>query len=1039
MRRLLVVSFCLLFAISSTTLARQAPKGASAADRDFQVRAPALLDLDRPLDQQGLKASVQQDTFVLGHWTFDSGPNCIPDGWTSVDLTPQPCYFHIDDFAGLNGGSFGLLVPLEGNQSLWMGARPDPSDNILCTYARLPGYGNSWQQQWCFKCIDVPDTEEVYIEYLVQWDSEPGFDYTYVEYVTRSTCDSLTHPDIIPLNAWEAIRSYTGTGTKTFVRDTIPSGHGGAVKIRFYFESDIGWSDQDGNWDTDGACIFDSVTVRAEVAGVYDFEDFEDESPGDIVTTDGDWSCCNLSGFGDFAGLYPGIALVQEDPCQSYITCMWAFINGSTETYACGGFPAQFAVPKMNQREQFLFNEIWSPAIPWAGVGATVELVYDVYWDLALDGMVFFIWHVRSWVGGCPQPWRDRLLVYYADDKTWFTSTQDVSDLIQPGLSHIQVALACWDMCGFWCNGYTGDCHSHSPLINEVELRRISTTGPQFSTRDIDLFQDTFPENGSVNSTGRIDAAIDLLPYTTLDNAPGDSVAITIADPFDGIEEPEPISGFGGSVFFYLSIDPPDQPGKMMPSELQEDGFRWPMIDSMFCDGRKWYVFRCDTAFSEPSGPRTGPAQDRWCIDINDHVFTDGDTLWFFFGARNNVAVMNWWTQGPGTTSDMSEACANAMEIQILPGGGAARGGDILYVDDWSGFGVQPYFDSAFEIMGIDELVDRYDVRNPSSAQGNSPGNRVVNVAAQLHPFYRKIIWNCGFARSATIGDGTLAVEKADDFGLLFFFLDQHPDPSGAGIYFSGDSMCEEMATMTGANAIAFIGTYMPHALVSGSHVPYHGVSPLVIGEPGGIFDHGAPFGVDTMVAYGGCPIINDFDMIRPVGDAKIEMTYSGTGNPNDGAVISYDTTNALDNPVAVVLSSFSFNYIRDDRPAGIPDRADHLTDIIRFLRNPLDDPTGAGGTPQFTNSLAQNYPNPFNPSTTIKYSIKARASVSLKIYNVTGQLVKTLVNEEKPAGEYTKGWNGRNDAGNPVSSGVYFYKLVTKNFTQTKKMVLLK
>ena len=92
-----------------------------------------------------------------------------------------------------------------------------------------------------------------------------------------------------------------------------------------------------------------------------------------------------------------------------------------------------------------------------------------------------------------------------------------------------------------------------------------------------------------------------------------------------------------------------------------------------------------------------------------------------------------------------------------------------------------------------------------------------------------------------------------------------------------------------------------------------------------------------------------------------------------------------------------------------------------------------------FRNSLAQNYPNPFNPSTTIKYSVKNNAHVSLKIYNVAGQLVRTLVDSDMNAGAYTETWNGRSNTGNSVSSGVYFYKLVTKDFSMTKKMVLLK
>jgi hypothetical protein len=155
--------------------------------------------------------------------------------------------------------------------------------------------------------------------------------------------------------------------------------------------------------------------------------------------------------------------------------------------------------------------------------------------------------------------------------------------------------------------------------------------------------------------------------------------------------------------------------------------------------------------------------------------------------------------------------------------------------------------------------------------------------------------------------------------------------------------------------------------------------------------------------------------------------------------VIAQASINSLGIPVRTVLSGFSFHYIRDDRPAGIPDRADHMWHILLYLQNILDEPIAVKPGTGYTNSLAQNYPNPFNPSTTIKYSIKDNAYVSLKIYNVAGQLVRTLVNSDMKAGAYTETWKGLNNSGNPVSSGVYFYKLVTKDFSMTKKMVLLK
>ncbi|MCL1827517.1 MAG: T9SS type A sorting domain-containing protein [Candidatus Cloacimonetes bacterium] len=88
---------------------------------------------------------------------------------------------------------------------------------------------------------------------------------------------------------------------------------------------------------------------------------------------------------------------------------------------------------------------------------------------------------------------------------------------------------------------------------------------------------------------------------------------------------------------------------------------------------------------------------------------------------------------------------------------------------------------------------------------------------------------------------------------------------------------------------------------------------------------------------------------------------------------------------------------------------------------------------------LGDAYPNPFNPSTTIKYSLKTAGSVSLDIYNIKGQKVKTLVEEFQNAGLHNVSWNGSDNSGKPISSGVYFYQLKTEDFSSVKKLILLK
>jgi len=89
--------------------------------------------------------------------------------------------------------------------------------------------------------------------------------------------------------------------------------------------------------------------------------------------------------------------------------------------------------------------------------------------------------------------------------------------------------------------------------------------------------------------------------------------------------------------------------------------------------------------------------------------------------------------------------------------------------------------------------------------------------------------------------------------------------------------------------------------------------------------------------------------------------------------------------------------------------------------------------------SLDQNFPNPFNPVTTIRFQLEEPSRVRLEIFDVRGALVRKLVNGARPAGGNLVTWDGKNDSGQAVSSGVYFYRLTANDFSHTKKMVFLK
>jgi hypothetical protein len=122
----------------------------------------------------------------------------------------------------------------------------------------------------------------------------------------------------------------------------------------------------------------------------------------------------------------------------------------------------------------------------------------------------------------------------------------------------------------------------------------------------------------------------------------------------------------------------------------------------------------------------------------------------------------------------------------------------------------------------------------------------------------------------------------------------------------------------------------------------------------------------------------------------------------------------------------------------------DWLATVLTIEAPPDLDAPSTGVAQNVTNTpsvyaLEQNYPNPFNPSTVITYSVPEKAHVVLEIFNVLGQRVISLIDQEQSAGTHSIGWNARDSRNVQVSSGVYFLKMQTSSFSQVKKMLLMK
>jgi len=213
-------------------------------------------------------------------------------------------------------------------------------------------------------------------------------------------------------------------------------------------------------------------------------------------------------------------------------------------------------------------------------------------------------------------------------------------------------------------------------------------------------------------------------------------------------------------------------------------------------------------------------------------------------------------------------------------------------------------------------------------------------------------------------------------------------------------------------------------------------------------------FNYNNGVLYAGDMGLYNSTDLGDTWQLKYGVTFDNQGYPTDvkmfSDIISYQNVLiASVNANSILISydggnnwdSFSEGLFTDWTFAGLAIKDPYIWALRDFMGNayyrPLTNITAVENdnlTSPNNFILNQNHPNPFNPNTIINYSIPKSYQVSIKIFNVLGSEIETLVNEEKPVGTYELSWNAAN-----LPSGVYFYQLQAGSFVQTRKMILLK
>ncbi len=246
-------------------------------------------------------------------------------------------------------------------------------------------------------------------------------------------------------------------------------------------------------------------------------------------------------------------------------------------------------------------------------------------------------------------------------------------------------------------------------------------------------------------------------------------------------------------------------------------------------------------------------------------------------------------------------------------------------------------------------------------------------------------------------------------------------DSDGDGV---GDACQFNGNTPTGDNITVQLG---PNVTVTFEHV-------TTGGETGADFTDIGPLSTES------------FNVIPLDLPGHYDISTSATYTGKITVCITYDDANlTVDEEAALEMGHY-----RNGRWRGVTISLDIDANIIcgeTYALSPfavgvadgLSDASGEGNILPLKFKLGQNFPNPFNPSTKISYDLPQKSDVEIAVYNIIGQKVRVLVNRSQPAGQYEVIWDGLDEQGQMVATGVYLYQIKAGNLTQTKKMVLMK
>jgi hypothetical protein len=962
-------------------------------------------------------------------------------GWTSEDLT-----FSEDEFWSVTDEEELVIA---GNFSAWCGTvYPEPGPIPVPGF----GYGNSWSQSLVFThTVANPGLQSNVVWAMkLQYDTEPGYDYVDLDWNRAGQWITLQRYDGDSADVATPPNTYVDVSHSFLVRSDDYAGPGAnQIQIRVRFTSDGAWSDQDGLWPTNrGACQVDDITVTVN-GSLVNSENFESG-------TFGAWVQILDTGVGDFAALYSNLG--DLDPCRTNFTPQVAFIDDGIVVPGTGGTlcitwcygPGGYIVNNTGGLEGPDFhinNLVKSPVIPWPTdvVRDAIYLDYEVYrheelGDFSVWPGMFYQWHIRSINTGDPAdietaPWRNRNFVYYGGPN-YIRSREVVSDLLAENRTHVQISLRVIEYGWVW--GWVGVDGTSAPYFDNVALVAYPIAGPSITTREIDIAQDNFPTievidyaNLGVNHV-RFDMARNVAPIAHLNNYPGDTIIFDVVAVRAGTE----------------LADMPKMHVKMKANPLFDSFRQLPAGFTLTTDALPggWGLIEGVVDGLETFNAAGNLVPDRYNFDLPDEFFFyPGDVIHYYIEAEDTGGGI---TTSPGNLDafgnfDHNLQFSSSFIVRALPTMFSGTPGDqprLLFWNDFANRGLENEWQYALRNIGYLEGVDYdlYYTNGPSSGVGNGLGGR----ATEFHlAEYDVLLYSVGDLSVSTLSNGDFNFDAGNDIGVVSAWLEG--ETVGKKALFTGNDLVFSL-NGSGAAGQAFIFDFFRVSFQSKDIRPFIGgqTSPLVRAIP----NNGVIERVSEWVAYGGCPGIASFDAYNVVAPAVRLAEF--TNPAGQGGAYTYAAASHFINPdlnfAEVVLMPYDLGVILNAPGwtpppgyAGVAARAIILEDILEVFGQ-----TGSSGPTSVTPDAVfavSNFPNPFNPATTIKLNLPRTGDVSLKVFNVRGELVRTLVNGQLEAGLHDIVWDGTTNGGNQAASGVYFYETRYGSEVKVNKMALVK